>query len=117
MGMIIKKIQAGYGQDFENIYFKLDKLEYFPKNKSISYAGHFYLCKEAADAGFERIPGMGIFDFCDCEDKTTNLYAYVYNHIKQVAAEMEPTDDFTQFGEHHPNYYPNYNIFKDAIDD
>ncbi len=116
MGMIVKKIQSGYGQDFQDLYFKLDKIEYFPAGKKMSYAGYFYLSKEAADAGFERIPGIGIFDFCDCDDKTTDLYAYVYNHIKAIAAAMEPTEDFTQHGEHYPNYYPNYNIFKDAID-
>ena len=117
MGMIVKKIQSGYGQDFENLYFKLDKIEYYPQNKNMSYAGYFYLSKDIADAGFERIPGIGIFDFCDCEDKTTDLYAFAYNHIKKVTASIEPTDVYIQYGEHHPNYYPNYNIFKDAIDE
>lgn len=116
MGLIVKKIQSGYGQDFKDLYFKLDKIEYFPKNKNMSYAGFFYLSKEHADGGFERIPGVGIYDYCDCEDKTTDLYAHVYNHIKKIAAETPATEDYVQYGEHHPNYYPNYNIFKDAID-
>jgi hypothetical protein len=116
MGMLVKKIRAGFGQDFENVYFKVDRVNYFPKQNILSYCGFFYLTKEAADQGFEALPGIGLFDACECTDKTANLYEYVYKAIKEKAKKATNVDDYIQYGEHHPDYYANYNIFKDAQD-
>lgn len=116
MGLLVKKLKAGYGQDFNSIYFKVDRVNYFPKQNILSYCGFFYLSKEVADQGYEALPGIGLYDACECTDKTSNFYEVAYNAIKQKAKEATNVDDFIQHGEHHPDYVANYNIFKDAQD-
>lgn len=82
-----------YGVEFSDLYFKLNSLSYNDETKELYFAGAFYISKETREQGLRPIENGVLCEILTLEDKTVNLYEYVYNYIKQKAVEVGAMTD------------------------
>jgi len=130
MALIVKKLAMPYGVEFTDLYFKINRLSYNDENKELYFAGAFYLNKQAREDGLRPVENGVLCEILTLEDKTVNLYEYVYNYIKEKAKEVsEMTDEeiaernkviqaagMTHNGPITDLVNPNYKLFLDAED-
>ena len=130
MGYIVKKVRMTYGFEFENVYFKINRISYNDDNRELYFAGEFYLSKQHQQDGFPPLENSILCEVLILNDKTVNIYEYVYNYIKEKAEEVvQYTDEYIEsynndLMENHKNDGPiiglinkNYALFVDAIKD
>ena len=130
MALLVKSITMPYGVEFDNVYFKINRVSYNDENKELYFAGAFYLNQQAREDGLQPIENGILCEVITIEDKTVNMYEYIYNYIKTKAIEInEMTEE--EIAEHNRqlqlaagNYggqisglvNPNYKLFIDAED-
>jgi hypothetical protein len=130
MALIVKTLTMPYGVEFKDVYFKINRLSYNDENHELYFAGAFYLNKEARLQEMQPIENGILCEVIGLEDKTVNLYEYIYNHIKAKALEIEQLSD-EEIMKHNQEVQlasamangpitglinPNYKLFLDAED-
>ena len=94
MALKVKALAMPYGVEFNNVYFKINRVSYNDENRELYFAGAFYLNEETRQQGLRPIENGVLCEVITIEDKTVNLYEYIYNYIKQKAIEVgEMTDE------------------------
>lgn len=94
MALKVKALAMPYGVEFQDVYFKINRMSYNDENHELYFAGAFYLNEEARQNGLRPIENGVLCEVMKIEDKTVNLYEYIYNYIKQKAIEVgEMTDE------------------------
>lgn len=93
MALIVKKLTMPYGVEFSDVYFKINRLSYNDENKELYFAGAFYLNEATRHQGLQPIENGILCEIITLDDKTVNLYEYVYNFIKAKALEVGELSD------------------------
>lgn len=130
MALLVKSITMPYGVEFNDVYFKINRISYNDETKELYFAGAFYLNRATREQGLQPIENGVLCEVINLEDKTVNIYEYVYNYIKEQAeAISQKTDE--EIALHNKQiqdasaenggpitglFNPNYKLFKDAID-
>ena len=130
MALKVKKITMPYGVEFSDVYFKINRISYNDETRELYFAGAFYLNEEARQDGLQPIENGILCEVITIEDKTINLYEYLYNYIKIKAGEIEMLSE-EEVMEHNKKVQeasamnggpitglmnPNYRLFLDAED-
>ena len=82
MALKVKALAMPYGVEFKDVYFKINRMSYNDENHELYFAGAFYLNEEARQNGLRPIENGVLCEVMKIEDKTVNLYEYIYNYIK-----------------------------------
>lgn len=130
MALKVKSLVMPFGVEFNDVYFKINRIAYNDEDELLYFAGVFFINEEARRNGLQPLDTGVLCETIRIPDKTVNLYECIYNHIKAEAVRVSNMTD-EEIAENNnrveallekdqgcvaDKINPNYRIFKDAED-